>query len=212
MISLEHNFLFVHIPKTGGNSVQSILSKYSEDQIVAKTKFQDGVERFAVQSQYAGLSKHSTLRQYRKCIQNESIFENLFKFTIVRNPWDRMISFYFSPHRNVEEWNREKFIELVAREKRLEDFISYKRKMPWESGANFMRKAFSTVDFVIRFESLQEDFSVVLDKLGISSEILPVRNSSKRSSVQEYYDEDLVKLVEKRFKNEIDYFGYSFNG
>ena len=41
MISIKKNFLFIHVPKTGGNSMQNILRDYSEDQIVALAKHQD---------------------------------------------------------------------------------------------------------------------------------------------------------------------------
>jgi hypothetical protein len=46
MISFQKRFLFVHIPKTAGNSIQSVLRDYSEDELVALLSEQDGVERF----------------------------------------------------------------------------------------------------------------------------------------------------------------------
>ena len=50
MISLQKRFLFVHIPKTAGNSIQSVLRDYSEDQLVALRKEQDGIERFGLRN------------------------------------------------------------------------------------------------------------------------------------------------------------------
>jgi N6-adenosine-specific RNA methylase IME4 len=97
MISLRNRFLFVHIPKTAGNSIQSVLCDYSEDRIVTRGG-QDGVERFEVRSAGRELEKHSTLADYYRELGEETA-AGLFKFTCVRNPWDRMISFWFSPHR-----------------------------------------------------------------------------------------------------------------
>ena len=108
MISLQKNFLFVHIPKTGGNSIQNILKEYSEDRIVIEYDHQDGVERFGIRNEKYDIYKHATLAQYQKVIEPE-IFKKLFKFTVIRNPWDRMISFYFSPHGKRTEWDRELF-------------------------------------------------------------------------------------------------------
>ena len=48
MISFQKSFLFIHIPKTAGNSIQSVLRDYSEDQLVASRKEQDGIERFGL--------------------------------------------------------------------------------------------------------------------------------------------------------------------
>ena len=50
MISLQKRFLFVHIPKTAGNSIQSVLRNYSEDQLVALGKEQDGIVRFGLRN------------------------------------------------------------------------------------------------------------------------------------------------------------------
>ncbi len=116
MLSTRHRFLFVHIPKTAGNAVQTILQQYADDEIVSN-KHQDGVEMFGVRSPQYGTRKHSTLAIYRREYGDE-LYGDLFKFTCVRDPWQRAISFYFSRHRGEITWNRQGFIELVGTMKR----------------------------------------------------------------------------------------------
>src|SRR5207247_8451883 len=71
MISLQKHFLFVHIPKTAGNSIQTALRDYSEDQLVALRKEQDGIERFGLRNPKYNIKKHSTLAEYRDALENE---------------------------------------------------------------------------------------------------------------------------------------------
>ncbi len=102
MISIKKNFIFIHYPKTGGNSIQNILREYSEDKIVKLSNFQDGIERFEVRNDKYDIVKHSTLSHYKKVIEPD-IYKKMFKFSTIRNPWDLMISFYFSPHKRCKQ-------------------------------------------------------------------------------------------------------------
>ncbi len=187
------------MPKTAGNSIQNILRDYSEDEIIV-AEHQDGLERFGIRNERYGIKKHSTLSHYKSVLEPD-VFESLYKFATIRNPWDRMISFYFSPHRGVVEWNRNIFIAMVKRLRSLRQFVCSDLK----SG-----KIDSEIDFLIRFENLDEDFSLVCRKLGIPETRLPKRNQSMKNHYSTYYDSELIKIVENKFAEEIEYGNYRF--
>jgi hypothetical protein len=199
MISLQKRFLFVHIPKTAGNSIQHILRDYSEDRIVASGD-QDGVERFEVRSEGRELVKHSTLAEYYRELGKEAA-DGLFKFACVRNPWDRMISFWFSPHRRETEWNPKRFRKFVEKEVRpLREYFA----LPGDGDT----PPFGNVDCIIRYEHLDDDFRAVCEKLGIPPVELPLLNRSERDSPARYYDDSLSGFIAETFADEIDCFGY----
>ena len=202
MLSIKYNFLFVHIPKTACNSVQSVLQRYSEDEIIVNS-YQDGINRFSLHTPKYNFKKHSRLNVYKRRLEKD-LYRKLFKFTIVRNPWDRMISHYFSPHRGKIEWDRNEFIEFVKGNNSIKSFLS--------TGFfnNIGNRPFRNLDFILRFEKLAEDFELLCEKLNIEKTRLPHVNISNHSHYSCYYDEELVNLVASRFSHEIDYFGYTF--
>lgn len=203
VLSLTKKFIFIHVHKTGGNSIQSALQIYSEDRI-EKLSHSHETQDFEVKnSNFPSLKKHSTLRDYQKVL-DERTFKGLYKFACVRNPWERMISFYFSPHRGVTDWSRDSFIELVES---IGPTMSFLTTRDWASQKSLGVKP--EVDFIIRFENLQDDFDQVCERIGISKIILPHKNRSNRRNYLDYYDADLIRLVEKRFANDIQYFGYT---
>src|SRR6266481_9206544 len=104
---------FVHIPKTAGNSIQSILRDYSEDEIVALRSDQDGIERFGLRNPNYKIKKHSTLAEYRGALGEER-FRSLYKFACVRNPWDRMVSYYFTPTHSVGEGDPKELRKVIS--------------------------------------------------------------------------------------------------
>jgi len=202
MISLQKRFLFVHIPKTAGNSIQSVLRDYSEDQLVALRKEQDGIERFGLRNPTYKLRKHSTLSEYNDALGDEQ-FCKLYKFTAVRNPWDRMVSYYFTPTQNPETWNRKKFREIISKAVSVPDYLRL------EDGED---DPFANVDYIMRFESLADDFGAVCTAIDISPPTLPQYNRSNREHYSKYYDDELRELVRSRFAAEIERFGYVFEG
>ncbi len=158
MISFQKRFLFVHIPKTAGNSIQSALRDYSEDQLVALRKEQDGIERFGLRNPNYKTKKHSTLGEYRDALGNEQ-FRSLYKFTCVRNPWDRMVSYYFTPTQSPETWDPKRFREIISKAVSVADYLRL------DQGEE---DPFANVDYIIRFENLADDFRTVCGTLGIS--------------------------------------------
>ena len=200
MISFQKRFLFVHIPKMAGNSIQSVLRDYSEDELVALRSEQDGVERFGLRNPKYKLKKHSTLADYRAAL-GETEFGNLYKFTCVRNPWDRMISLYFTPTQNTAVWDRKKFRKIISTALSVPDYLRL------DQGEE---NPFGNVEYIMRFENLEDDFRTVCAALDISPPILPQYNRSNRDHYSRYYNDELRELVRARFATEIERFGYTF--
>ncbi len=201
MISFQKRFLFVHIPKTAGNSIQSILRDYSEDELVALRGEQDGIERFGLRNPKYKIKKHSTLAEYRAVLRDEQ-FRSLYKFTCVRNPWDRMVSYYFTPTQQVGAWDRKEFRKMISKGLSVADYLRL------DKGEE---DPFGNVDYVMRFENLANDFRSVCTTLGIPTAPLPQYNRSNREHYSKYYNDELRELVRERFAPEIERFGYTFD-
>jgi hypothetical protein len=200
MISFQKHFLFVHIPKTAGNSIQSVLRDYSEDELVALRGEQDGVERFGLRNPKYKVKKHSTLAEYRAAL-GEAEFGSLYKFTCVRNPWDRMVSYYFTPTQKAEVWDRKKFRKIISSAVPVADYLRLNEREG---------DPFGNVNYIMRFENLADDFRTVCAALEISPTGLPRYNRSNREHYSKYYDDELRQLVRERFAAEIERFGYTF--
>ena len=142
MISLQNRWLFIHNPRTGGNSLQSILFPYSDDRLITGP-FADGIDRFGVRGRYTP-DKHASIADYASRLSAE-MFAGLFKFTIVRNPWERAISAYFTPMRWISRGAQPVWVKA--------DFVNALPELPSMTGMLRGASGAVEIDCILRFES-----------------------------------------------------------
>jgi hypothetical protein len=68
----------------------------------------------------------------------------------------------------------------------------------------------SIVDYVGKFESIEDDFKEVCKRVGVSATLPHINRTIGRKSYHEYYSPKSKELVDKHFKEDIEMFGYSF--
>jgi len=218
MISRDKKFLFVHVPKTGGNSIQNVLLQYSEDRKIVKNK-DNSTDHYGLEiSENSILHKHSTLENYYFFL-GEEFYNSLFKFSVMRNPWDWCVSWYF--HRNKKEWNADQFEDFIKSTPTFVDYLTIMnkrsplmskilRKMPFKS-ANKAVAFEQELNFILKFENLRNDFSTLTGKLDLPDIELPHVNKSDHEPYSNYYNNKTKEIVRRRFSREIEYAGYDFN-
>ena len=186
MISHKHKFIFIHIPKTGGSSVDCFFTN----------TYREGGLR----------TKHRTAQTYKLQFPNQ--FSEYFKFTIVRNPWDKCFSHYnykardssqpgFSGHLLFSDWLKKNFSNPLVFNNHF-DFLSNTRGKV-------------SIDYIMRFETLEYDFDIVCNRIGVPSiGNLPHINKTNHEHYTEYYDDETREIVARKYAKDIEYFGYKF--
>lgn len=185
LISYENKFLFIHLFKTGGSSIKAALKNIGDE---------IGDEK-----------RHITASGIREIYPQE--FDDFFKFAFVRNPWDWVVSNYFYPLQN----EKHELHDYVKSFNNFEDYVMNHLCEKRTKQKDFItdKNGKIIVDFVGRFEKINNDFSKICDKLGIDNK-LPHKNASKREDYRKYYNERMKKKVYDTFKEDIELFNYSF--
>ncbi|MFN8166083.1 MAG: sulfotransferase family 2 domain-containing protein [Bacteroidia bacterium] len=207
LLSFSKKFIFIHIDKSAGTSVKAALSKYCW--YPHETMYSSFLKKIGVRQYSEEFYDH--IRAYElKHYLDEETFNNFFKFAFVRNPWDWMLSSYTYYLKNPKMHPHVYFKDQI---KTFKDFILWQTGNPYiyhtQSEYLFDHEGKQLVDYIGRFESVEEDFKHIIAKLGIN-EVLPHKNISKEKGYAEQYTDETRELVHKYYQRDIEHFGYNF--
>ena len=212
----EPKFIFIHIQKTGGVSITELLGRH-----IPTTNPGRGC-------------RHMAARRALKQVENPGDY---FKFAFVRNPWDRLVSWYTmidTARREVAAGTAEpRAIRFIKKNNlfkyvlrcgpTFDEFVKNCTEKQWMGKCyysfTFNQLRYLTdkngellVDFIGRVENFAQDLSHVIDMLGLEAAQLeiPHANGSVHSHYSEMYTPETREIVRKRFRRDIEFFGYVF--
>ncbi len=218
LVSHGRKLVFVHIQKTGGDTVSRLMGESIPDIFCFKAKHE-----FAV-----------------KAAAELERWNEYFKFAFVRNPWDRLVSWY-SMIRDAEAI---RWYQILTDQRRRSHFRQTRENKLWryvlDNSSTFEEFIINCtdeievdegvyysfaynqldyiadsnnhllVDFIGRFESFGSDLYKVYDRLGLELGSIPHENRSVRGHYSTFYTPETETIVRKRFQRDIEYFGYKF--
>lgn len=206
--------VFLHIPKTAGQSVRRVLSKHRFVLSDTKQKWL-GWEGDYTHERWATEGYSRVLRAEL----GDAVWDRSFKFSFVRNPWDRAVSawrYLDRPGDLALGLSFPEFLELVrtitpqyAPEDRPRNKFSWHVAPQAPQLLDASGKLLA--DFVGRTENLQTDFDEVCRRLEVPKTELPRVNTTERSAYQDYYDDDSKQAVADLYALDIETFGYTFD-
>jgi Sulfotransferase family len=203
MIIAEKNLIFVHIQKTGGMAVSRALG---------------GVDHPA--------EKHRTALELRD-LYGADVWDQSYKFAFVRNPWDRLVSWWSMINARRDEFgsigDANSFMRYVLENAMTFDAFLTKCtdtiddidgvKHIFQNQLDYLsdEDGQEIVDFIGRFETLADDFATISAKVYGKPIALAHINASNHAPFQTYYTPQTRKLVEKAYARDIARFGYCFD-
>ncbi len=227
IVSHAHKFIFLKTKKTAGTSIELALSELcgSEDVISPLTAIDEakrvgkrGAQNwkrhgwwdsprplfkrrwFKFTAADYGFYNHMPAAEARALV-DDKVWRSYFKFAFERNPWDRQVSFYHHRYRGEKEPPPFSRFMHQDRAARLNNYDIYAI-----DGA-------VAVDFVGRYERLEEDLRLALDRVGIAAPELPRAKGAFRQTkvpYREYYDDETREMVRDWYAREIELLDYEF--
>ena len=213
-VSHTHRTIFVHIPKTAGTSVEAALGMHGlKEDVGVKPYFNQTLDR---EHLYGRDAQHLTAEGLKA--ELNGVFDAYFKFAVVRNPWDRLVS--------TCAWSDQKWFkgqELMSREfERAVRQLYAASRDPKAAQALLKSTHFKPqflyivdrelrpmVDYVGRYESLAEAWAYISSRLNLGVP-LAGRMKSHHRPYQEYYSDETRAMVGEVYSRDISMFGYAF--
>ena len=205
MISHDHQCIFTHVPKTAGKSIRYLfgLPEFEQDYKANGANIEHGFGH--------------------KCLLesvNEWYFHKYFKFSFVRNPFDRIVSAYsYLDNGGCNAFDKQFRDEHLVPYKG--DFRAFVEDLSGflASSQHFRPQVVwlcddrgkLLTDFIGRYESLERDASVVGKRFGLPCREVPFLNASKRMPYRAYYDDSTRRRVAQAYGDDLELFSYRFD-
>lgn len=216
-IDRDKKYLFIHIPRTGGTSIEVALNGFRSAHPMP-IDYIEGRHESGIKGEGLG----------------EEGYKEYFKFTFVRNPWDQIVSLYHFYTSGSEMYKRDyykgvSFTEYVRlthgqitrwerkiQQQREEGVLPkyptrvYPCEIQWIWYTDFMGNLL--VDYIGQFETIEKDFKLICDHIGIDVKLphVNIANSRKNKEYRDHFTDETRYLVEEYAWREIQMFGYSF--
>jgi len=195
MISHKLKFIFIHIPKTSGNSLSLFLKDFIDNKVLQKSSNMGEKQGISILCEKKKeCIKHVDIKYYENTYGEK--INDYFKFTIVRNPYDRMLSFYFfSKGKNNQKFKRNQYINFIKKNE------------------SFQYKYIDNTFYIIHFENLINELkNIECFKKIVDFNNYPTLNASSNSkrNYNEIYDKELKDLVFNKYKKDFELFGYEY--
>ena len=190
----NNKYVFLHIPRTGGTLIENKLrEKYSQDYY--------GIDKMGLSKQHYMLDK---------LISNKDK-NNIFVFTFVRNPFDRILSSYLNWTINNTP-NFDKYIDMVKKVVENKLYL-YKGAINTNDISHYIPMTSMIgnhkLDFIGKFENYENDIkklSEISDMANLNEIIIKKRNIDYRT----FYNERNKKIISELYKDDLKEFNYTF--
>jgi len=247
MISKQGRFIFFHIPRTGGSSVQDALwgvnPKNNSDYLgpydwhlygLNKEKGIDAVDDVVghIGQWLYDWNTHFLAENSNPYSLNhgKEKFKEYFKFTFVRNPWDRFISLWVKFKEEVklqEQFNKLFELHIDTDFKEPQEVLRYlvlahrkdlllprwfKPQYEYVHDTNLH----VLTNYIGQYEKFQFCFDFLCDRIDVPHKILPWgegehrRHNKEKKHYRDYYDPVMINAVAEIYHNDIKAWHYEF--
>jgi len=219
LLSHKYRFIYLKTRKTAGTSVEVFFERFcvsDEDHVGRHESIERVSEAGIVGSRLGGARAgdrffhHQTADSVRTIVGPE-IFDSYYKFCVVRNPFDKVVSHFWwdMPRRRARLlaalpfWFTKKYFALYVK----------KKSGSFNDRHIYMRDGRSVIDDFIRYESLKNDIARICLHLGIAFDdrFLGTFKAGSRVRAEPfslYYSPRTAELVAQEFKLELEMFDY----